>query len=115
MDDLIAAGFIKAGVATARWHLFVCIGPDCCDASAGAALWEHVKARIRETGVPAMRTKAGCLRICAGGPWLVVYPGGVWYGAMTAEKFDRILGEHIIRGRPVREWVAAENALGGGA
>ncbi len=115
-DKEIAKGLAKAGIVGAQRHLFICIGPDCCStAREGEPLWEHVKQRIRETGVKVMRTKATCLRVCAGGPWLVVYPEGVWYGAVTAEKFDRILNEHLIGGQPVREWIAAENALGNAA
>lgn len=113
MENEIAKGFAKAGVHDAERHLFICIGPDCCNTEQeGGPLWEHIKARVREAGVKVMRTKAACLRICAGGPWMVVYPDGVWYGAVTPEKFDRILNEHIIGGQPVREWVIAENALG---
>jgi (2Fe-2S) ferredoxin len=59
-----------------------------------------------------MRTKAGCFRICAGGPWLVVYPDGMWYGAVTPERFERILQEHLLGGVPVAEWLVARNDLG---
>ena len=64
----------QAGIATAERHVFVCIGPDCCDSREGEALWEFIKQRVKETGLRAMRTKAACFRICAGGPWIVVYP-----------------------------------------
>ena len=112
MNDEIQAGLAKAGVATAKRHLFLCIGPDCCACADGERLWEFVKKRVRETALPAMRTKAGCFRICAGGPWLVVYPEGTWYGAVTPERFERILHEHLLGGRPIQEWLAAENNLG---
>lgn len=107
-------GLTKAGLAGAERHLFVCLGPDCCTSREGEALWETVKQRVKATGLRAMRTKAGCFRICTGGPWLVVYPEGVWYGAVTPERFERILHEHLLAGQPVREWVAAKNDLCGG-
>lgn len=102
----------KAGIRTARRHLFFCIGPDCCSGAEGKALWDYAKKRVKEMDLPILRTKAGCFRICTGGPWLVVYPDGVWYGAVTPERLDRILTEHVAGGEPVREWVAAENPLG---
>jgi len=107
----VSAGLAKAGVAGAQRHIFLCLGPDCCAPAEGELTWETLKRRIRETGIPVMRTKAACLRICSGGPWLVVYPDGIWYGKVTSERFERILQEHLIRGNPVREWIAATNAL----
>jgi (2Fe-2S) ferredoxin len=111
MDPKIAAGFAKAGVAHADRHLFLCIGPDCCEPADGERVWEYVKRRVREAGLRAMRTKAGCFRICSGGPWLVVYPDGVWYGQLDEQRFERILLEHLIGGTPVAEWVIARNAM----
>ncbi len=101
----------KAGVPQARRHLFFCLGPDCCSEREGEVLWTYAKSRIKELGIPVMRTRAGCFRICKGGPWLVVYPEGSWYGDVTPDRLDRILREHVIGGEPVREWVAAENRL----
>lgn len=113
MDDSVRAGLKKAGVLGAQRHLFLCLGPDCCAPAEGEATWDYIKQRIRETRIAAMRTKASCLRVCSGGPWLVVYPDGVWYGAMTPARFERILEEHLLAGRPVEEWIAARNPLDG--
>ena len=94
-------------ITRATRHLFLCAGPDCCEPAEGGAMWDLLKAETRKLSVPVLRTKAACLRICKGGPWLVVYPDGIWYGQLDADKLRRILKEHIEEGRPVREWIAA--------
>jgi len=105
----LTEGLAKAGIARAERHLFLCIGPDCCATPDGERLWEYVKQRVKETVLRAMRTKAGCFRICTDGPWLVVYPEGTWYGAVSIERFERILQQHLIGGQPVDEWLVARN------
>lgn len=111
MTPEVQAGIQKAGIVGAQHHIFVCLGPDCCDPTAGETLWKHIKSRIRDTDIPVMRTKAQCFRICAGGPWIVVYPDGAWYGAVTPERFECILQEHLINGRPINDWITVENQL----
>lgn len=113
MSQKLREGLEKAGVAMAERHLFICIGPDCCRPQEGEMVWEYVKKRVKDTGLKAMRTKAGCFRVCTGGPWLVVYPEGTWYGQITPARFERILQEHLLNGRPVLEWIVAENSLRG--
>jgi len=111
MDADLSAAYAKAGLPTARQHLFLCVGPDCCAMEQGLATWEHLKVALKEHAIPAMRTKAACLRMCQDGPWLVVYPDGVWYSRVTPERFDRIRREHLQGGVPVQEWVRAVNPL----
>ncbi len=107
-----AKSFEQIGGSTARRHLFLCTGPDCCSTEDGLKTWEHLKASLKEAKVPALRTKAACLRLCHDGPWLVVYPEGVWYAQVTPERFDRIRREHLEGGTPVTEWVRAVHPLG---
>jgi (2Fe-2S) ferredoxin len=77
----------------------------------GQATWDFLKRRCAELKLPVMRTKAGCLRVCVGGPWLLIYPEGVWYGQVTPERCERILQEHVVRGTPVAEWAERTHPL----
>jgi (2Fe-2S) ferredoxin len=108
-------------------HLLLCATPSkalCCpDPELGAASWARLKQLVRELGLedPArpqglvLRTKADCLRICAEGPILLIWPDGVIYGGVTAERIERILKEHVIGGLPIEDWVVGRNRFGGEA
>ena len=111
MDSKLRSGLDKAGVAKAGKHLFLCLGPDCCRRKEGEYLWDYVKKRVKETGIHVMRTKAECFRICTDGPILVIYPDGTWYSNVTPARFERILQEHLVAGKPVEEWIIARNDL----
>ena len=114
-DAAITAGFAKIGVDTARRHVFLCPGPACCALADGLATWDALKASLKACGASVLRSKADCLRICSGGPWMVVYPEGTWYGGVTVERCARIVKEHIEGARPVTEWVVRTRPLSGGA
>lgn len=99
-------------------HVFLCVGESCCTAAVGQAAWDVLKDELKTrnlslaTGPAACyRTKVGCLRICAGGPILVVYPEGTWYMGMTAERIPRFVQEHLVDGKPIEEWIIARNPL----
>ena len=106
-------GFAATGIDRAERHLFLCLGPDCAPMDAGQATWDYLKRRCSELKLPVMRTKAGCLRVCIGGPWLLIYPEGTWYGALTPERCERILQEHVFGGQPVTEWAVRTHPLCG--
>jgi (2Fe-2S) ferredoxin len=104
--------FVRAGLKNAKRHLFLCVGPECCEPPEGERAWENLKRRVKETGAEVMRTRAACLRVCSGGPWLVVYPEGVWYGQVTPARMEVILERHILGGQPVEEWIAVRTPCG---
>ena len=111
MSDDLRQGLKKAGISGATRHLFLCIGPDCCTSRDGEVTWQYMKKRLKEYQLDVMRTKAACFRICTGGPWLVIYPEGTWYGRVTPARFERILQQHLLGGHPIRAWISARNDL----
>ncbi len=102
-------------------HVFLCVGDSCCAAigkESAQAAWDKLKGELkdRELSLAAgptacYRTKVGCMRICTGGPILVVYPEGTWYAGMTADRIPRFVQEHLIDGKPIEEWIFARNPL----
>ena len=112
----------RLGVGRVARHVLLCGGPSCCDSAAGARTWGTIKRELARHGLggyeqpgPAvLRTKCDCLRICARGPIVVVYPEGVWYEHVDEAAARRIIEEHVLGGRIVEELAFAVDPLAGG-
>jgi (2Fe-2S) ferredoxin len=103
-------------------HLLLCATPTkplCGDPAVGAASWKRLKDLIRDLGLEdpqrpegvVLRTKADCLRICADGPVLLIWPQGIAYGGVTSERIERIVHEHVIGGVPIEPWILRRTAF----
>jgi (2Fe-2S) ferredoxin len=108
----------KLGIGHYHRHVFLCIGPDCCDPAVGDAAWQVLKKELKDRNLSlnvgpnaCYRTKVQCLRICTNGPVLIVYPEGTWYQGMTADRIPRFVEEHLEGGRPIQDWIFAGNPL----
>ena len=97
-------------------HLLLCATPTkakCCDPNTGLATWNELKRLVKELGLEnsdrpegvVLRSKVDCLRICEKGPILVVWPDGIWYTDVTADKIGQIIHGHIIHHEPIHEWI----------
>lgn len=91
-------------------HVIVCTGGFCSPDRRGRALYSLLASLLQREGLlfGPTRVKRGetpCLGVCAGGPIVVVYPSGVWYGGVTPELLERIVVEHLKGGRVVESAV----------
>jgi (2Fe-2S) ferredoxin len=85
----------------------------CCDPTGGGDLQRAFKARLAQSGVQASvrANKSGCLDQCEPGPTVVVYPDGVWYGAVAISDVGEIVESHIVGGRPVKRLRLADGCV----
>ena len=102
------------GIGGIQRHIFVCTGDKCCSSEDGMKTWDWLKKRckeqdMRDAGV--YRTRVGCLRVCRDGPIALVYPEGTWYRGVTEDVCKIIAEEHLLKGKPVKEFSFAENPL----
>jgi (2Fe-2S) ferredoxin len=95
-------------------HLFICTnqkeaGKQCCQQAGAEEMVRVAKETLKEhhqQGPGLCRvSKSGCLGRCSEGPVAVVYPDGVWYTYHSSEDVKKIVTEHLINDRIVKELV----------
>jgi (2Fe-2S) ferredoxin len=122
-SDVFAENVEKLGLSQIQRHIFLCCDqtkPKCCPKAEGLQVWDYLKKRLSELGLDrpsperpscVFRTKTNCLRVCAEGPILLVYPEGVWYRRVNTEAIERIIQEHLIGNQIVTEYAFLTHAL----
>lgn len=104
------SGIVKPRIGAYRRHLLVCTGPRCTADGQAQALFDSLGSKFKAAGLDGgdlrvKRTRAACFAACRGGPILCVQPDGTWYYGVTDAVMERIVDEHLVGGRPVKEHV----------
>jgi NADH-quinone oxidoreductase subunit F len=93
------------------------IGMASCGIAAGARkVRDALSIRLVNKGFPVELKQTGCLGMCYNEPLVeVVTPSGerVFYSRVTVERVERIVDEHILGGKPVREWTVSQEEWDG--
>ncbi len=107
----------KAGLDTLKHHILFCSGNSagrCCPKEKSQESLKYLQKRLRkinETTRTVYLSQVDCLGICNKGPIMVVYPEGAWYYQCTPEVIERILQNHLLNNKVVKENLLAVNRL----
>ena len=94
-------------------HIFICTNQRAagserrsCGEAHGMEIVDAFRKKLKAKNLPikVRAQRAGCLDVCNYGQTLVVYPEGIWYHHVSHEKLTRIIEEHLLGGKPIREW-----------
>ena len=87
-----------------RSHVMGCGGTGCTSSDSAAVIAEFEQL-LAEKGlakeVKVVRT--GCFGLCEAGPVCIVYPEGSFYAHVRTEDVARIVDEHLVKGRIVKD------------
>ena len=92
-----------------RSHVLVCAGAGCVSSDCQIVA-DTMQAEINRLGLgdEIGIIMTGCMGSCNLGPVAAVVPEGVFYQRLTPEAATRIAEEHLLKGRPVQEYMSRE-------
>ena len=95
-----------------RANILCCAGTGCT-ANRSQELYEHFNEALKKYDLDAevKVIKTGCFGLCQKGPIVAVYPDKIFYAGIKPEDAERIVAEHLYKGRPVTELQLSEEDL----
>ncbi len=97
---------------TYRKNVLICGGTGCTSSSS-EVLIATMREELAKKGVKDVNVvRTGCFGLCALGPIMIVYPEGSFYSRVTVENIPRIVEEHLIGGKVVKELLYDETVDG---
>ncbi|MBQ9154339.1 MAG: NADH-quinone oxidoreductase subunit NuoF [Solobacterium sp.] len=95
-----------------RTNVLVCAGTGC-SASNSAQIVENLEENLRKFGLDeeVKVVKTGCFGLCQKGPIVAVYPDKIFYSHVKPEDAERIVSEHLYKGRVVQDLEMSDEDL----
>ena len=93
-----------------RSQILVCTGTGCASSNSHgiiAAFEEELKKAGIEKEVKVVHT--GCFGLCENGPVVIIYPEGAFYSRIKVSDVERIVSEHLVKGRIVTDLLYKES------
>ncbi|MFN3660257.1 MAG: NAD(P)H-dependent oxidoreductase subunit E, partial [Brevinematales bacterium] len=89
-----------------RGFVLVCGGTGC-ESNKSGVIFDAMKKKMTELGIQdeIQLVKTGCFGLCEKGPIVKVLPDETFYVDVRVEDADRIVQEHLLKGRPVKDLV----------
>ncbi len=99
----------EADGAKYRKHILICGGTGCTS-SGSMKIADELEKVLKEKGIDneIFVVRTGCFGLCERGPIMIVYPEGSFYTHITMEMVSRIVDEHLIGGKPIKEFLYDE-------
>lgn len=93
-----------------RSHVLICGGTGCTS-SGSMTIQEKFESELKKHNLDkeVQVVKTGCFGLCEAGPIVIVYPEGAFYSRIEVEQVERIVSEHLLKGRIVKDLLYKES------
>ena len=93
-----------------RAHVLICSGSNCISRGS-KSLRQEFEDNLGRLGIrdEIKLVNTGCVGLCEQGPFVIVYPEGVFYGKVQLSDVEEIVSEHVENNRIVERLVIDSN------